>query len=58
MNTAVWVLMILNSGSHISAGPEFESKPKCEAAAVAIKKGMDETRWGLIFKTSCIRIEK
>lgn len=58
MNTAVWILMILNSGSHVVPGPEFDTKAKCEAAAGAIKKGMEETRWGLIFKTSCIRIEK
>lgn len=59
MNTIVWVLVVLGHSSNWSVGPEFSSREKCEVAAQAVYKAVDETRWGVnIRKPLCVRIEK
>lgn len=61
MNTTiVWLMVIVNShGSIWSTGPEFTSQAKCEAAAQAIYKKVDDLRWGMNIKAPvCVKIEK
>ncbi len=59
MNTIVWVLVALSSTNAFNVGPEFTTREKCEAAAQAVYKAVDETRWGMnIKKPLCVRIEK
>jgi hypothetical protein len=59
MNTIVWVLVTLASTNVYTVGPEFTSQQKCEVAAQAVYKAVDESRWGMnIRKPLCVRIEK
>ena len=60
MNTMiVWVMIVIGTGSsNWSMGPEFTSKEKCEVAAKAVYKAVDDLR-GMNIKTPlCVRIEK
>ena len=59
MNTIVWVLVTLSSTNVYTAGPEFITQQKCQVAAEAVYKAVDESRWGMnIRKPLCVRIEK
>jgi hypothetical protein len=59
MNTIVWVLVVLGHASTWSVGPEFSSKEKCEVAAVALYKAVDDARPAMTTKKPmCVRIEK
>lgn len=59
MNTIVWVLVTLATGNNYSVGPEFTTREKCEVAAQAVYKAVDESRWGMnIRKPLCVKIEK
>lgn len=57
--TIVWLMVALGTSSNWNMGPEFTSKERCEVAAKAVYKAVDEARWGTITKTPiCVKIEK
>ena len=60
MNTiAVWVMIVVGTGSNWNMGPEFTSKERCEVAAKVVHKAVDDLRWGMNIKTPiCVNIEK
>lgn len=55
----VWILVAVAPNNNYAVGPEFTTKEKCEVAAQAVYKAVDESRWGMnIRKPLCVRIEK
>lgn len=58
--TIVWLMIIVSGNGNVwNSGPEFTSKERCEVAAQAMQKTVDDLRWGMnIRKPVCMKIEK